>query len=83
MGIVRKDVTTDMHFKKFAQNQHLYMKEKEKILARTELSTEEEDTKQNLGRDGETRISDICILHHSSVTKHVSFLHTKLYNATC
>jgi len=29
--------------------------------------------RQNLGRDGETRISDIRILHHSSVTTHVPF----------
>jgi len=36
--------------------------------------------RQNLGRDGETRISDINILHHSFVTTHVSFLHiTILY----
>jgi len=44
MGIVKKDVTTHMNFTKFAQHQHFYMEEKEKILARTELSTEEEDT---------------------------------------
>jgi len=44
MGIVRRDVTTDINFTKFAQQQHFYMEEKEKILARTELSTEEADT---------------------------------------
>jgi heme oxygenase len=44
MGIVRKDETTDKNFTKFAQHQHFYMEEKEKILARTELSTDVEDT---------------------------------------
>ena len=44
MGTVRKNVTTDINFTKFVQNQHLYMEKKEKILARTELSTEEADT---------------------------------------
>jgi lipase chaperone LimK len=44
MGIVRKDAKTGINFKTFEQHQHLYMEEKQKILARTELSTEEADT---------------------------------------
>ena len=42
-GIVRKDAKTDINFTTFAQNQHFYMEEKQKILVRTELSTEEAD----------------------------------------
>jgi hypothetical protein len=43
MGIVRKDATTDISFT-LAQHQHFYMAEKERILARKELSTKEADT---------------------------------------
>jgi hypothetical protein len=44
MSIVRKDAKTDINVTTLAQHQNFCVEEKEKVLARTEMSTEEADT---------------------------------------